>query len=84
MMKPVRSVSPFLGCAVLLAFGSVLSAQTTVLRFDPTETSVEFTLGTLLHTVHGTFKLTLLLRVNDTVEIAIRTVVRPAKSSGAP
>ena len=34
-----------------------LDSQTAVLRIDPTQTQVEFTLGAVLHTVHGTFRL---------------------------
>jgi polyisoprenoid-binding protein YceI len=32
-------------------------AQQTVLRLDPSQTKVEFSVGSTLHTVHGTFKL---------------------------
>ena len=34
-----------------------LYSQDTVLQIDPAQTKVEFTLGGLLHTVHGTFRL---------------------------
>ena len=34
-----------------------LDSQTAVLRIDPAQTQVEFTLGAVLHTVHGTFHL---------------------------
>lgn len=45
-------------CAFLLA-GSVLavSAQDADYQLDPAQTSVKFTLGDVLHTVRGTFKL---------------------------
>lgn len=41
--------------ALLLA--SRAAAQDAVVELDPTETQVSFTLGDVLHTVHGTFKL---------------------------
>ena len=36
---------------------SPVRAQDTVVRLDPAETRVEFSVGSTLHTVHGTFKL---------------------------
>ena len=60
----------FLGRATWLAFGRVgfalfaifvlavsASAQEQSFQMDPAQTSVKFTLGDVLHTVHGTFKL---------------------------
>jgi polyisoprenoid-binding protein YceI len=44
------------GFAFLL-FAAGLCAQDTVVRFDPANTKIDFTLGATLHTVHGTFKL---------------------------
>jgi polyisoprenoid-binding protein YceI len=41
----------------LLAASSVATAQQTTLQFDPAQTTVKFTLGDVLHTVHGTFRL---------------------------
>jgi len=41
----------------LFSFGGVADAQEAVLQLDPAKTTVEFTLGDVLHTVHGTFKL---------------------------
>lgn len=41
----------------LAAAVSPLCAQQTTLNFDPQQTQVEFTLGDVLHTVRGTFKL---------------------------
>jgi polyisoprenoid-binding protein YceI len=35
----------------------IASAQETILQIDPAETKVEFTLGDVLHTVHGSFAL---------------------------
>ena len=44
--------------AVLLAGGAVLAAaQDADYRVDPAQSSVKFTLGDVLHTVRGTFKL---------------------------
>jgi polyisoprenoid-binding protein YceI len=56
MMKPMRCLLP-LACAALLAAGDSIPAQDTVLAIDPAQTKVEFTLGDVLHTVHGTFQL---------------------------
>jgi polyisoprenoid-binding protein YceI len=43
--------------ALLLIFGTVASAQSSEFQLDPARTTVQFTLGDVLHTVHGTFKL---------------------------
>ena len=40
-----------------LFFSAALLAQETVLEMEPAQTKVEFTLGDVLHTVHGTFTL---------------------------
>jgi len=40
-----------------LLFSAALFAQETVLEMDPAQTKVEYTLGDLLHTVHGVFTL---------------------------
>ncbi len=45
-----------LGCAVLLAAGTPVQEQK-ALEIDPASTQVEFTLGDVLHTVHGKFAL---------------------------
>ena len=37
--------------------GASIPAQDTILQIDPAQTKVEFTLGDVLHTVHGTFRL---------------------------
>ena len=42
-------------CALILSQRAV--AQDTVLQLDPAKTAVNFTLGDILHTVHGTFRL---------------------------
>ncbi|MGP0020605.1 MAG: YceI family protein [Candidatus Sulfotelmatobacter sp.] len=41
---------------VLVALGSAAAQQTTF-QLDPSQTTVKFTLGDVLHTVHGTFRL---------------------------
>jgi len=41
----------------LLAILSAASAQQNTLQLDPAQTTVKFTLGDVLHTVHGTFRL---------------------------
>jgi polyisoprenoid-binding protein YceI len=43
--------------AFLFSCAAVASAQDTVVKFDPANTIIDFTLGATLHTVHGTFKL---------------------------
>jgi polyisoprenoid-binding protein YceI len=43
--------------AACLAIAWQARAQETALEIDPAQTTIEFTLGTLLHTVHGTFQL---------------------------
>ena len=51
-------IGKILGLVSLLASGAVsLAAQELVYTLDPAQTSVKFTLGDVLHTVHGTFKL---------------------------
>ena len=56
MMKLMRLFVPFCVSAVLLAGESVPSLPRSF-AIDPTQTKVEFALGTLLHTVHGDFHL---------------------------
>jgi polyisoprenoid-binding protein YceI len=43
--------------AVLIALVVSAAAQDTAFQLDPAQTSVKFTLGDVLHTVHGTFHL---------------------------
>jgi polyisoprenoid-binding protein YceI len=45
------------GILVLLLGCVAATAEDTTLQFDPTHTTVTFTLGDVLHTVHGTFQL---------------------------
>ena len=43
--------------AVFVLLGSSASAQESTVKLDPAQTTIEFTLDSTLHTVHGTFKL---------------------------
>ncbi len=56
MIKMLRRLAPQLICAALLT-AATLPALHQSLQMDPAETKVEFTLPSLLHTVHGTFAL---------------------------
>ena len=56
MMKPMRLLVFRVLCAAALAAAS-LAAQETALQIDPSQTKVGFTLGDVLHTVHGSFAL---------------------------
>jgi polyisoprenoid-binding protein YceI len=57
MMKLMRLFLPLCVSTALLVAGETLPAQPKSLVIDPAQTKVEFTLGSLLHTVHGTFQL---------------------------
>ena len=60
MMDRMLWLVPRLVLAAMLWPGAALAqeaARETVLQIDPTHTKVEFTLGDVLHTVHGTFAL---------------------------
>jgi polyisoprenoid-binding protein YceI len=46
-----------LGVVALLAVSASALAQNAAFQLDPAQTSVRFTLGDVLHTVHGTFHL---------------------------
>jgi len=41
----------------LVTLAGAACAQPTVMELDPAQTRIEFTLGSLLHTVHGSFRL---------------------------
>lgn len=43
--------------ALLLAAANIAHTQTLTLNFDPASSQVNFTLGDVLHTVHGTFRI---------------------------
>lgn len=58
MMKTVRLLIPQVVCSVVLMGASTIPAHDTALEIDPDRTRVEFTVGDVLHTVHGTFVLT--------------------------
>ena len=57
MMKLMRLFVPLCMSAVLLAGGESVPSQPRSFAIDPAQTKVEFTLGSLLHTVHGDFHL---------------------------
>jgi polyisoprenoid-binding protein YceI len=54
---PLRGLYAALVFAILIFSGSIACAQETAVNLDPAQTTIEFTLDTTLHTVHGTFKL---------------------------
>jgi polyisoprenoid-binding protein YceI len=58
-MEDADRVTKHLAIALALAAAACahLNAQPTVIELDPAQTQIEFTLGTLLHTVHGSFRL---------------------------
>jgi len=60
-MRPLTSRRVPLCTALLLALTSLVHAQSTpqnvTMHLDPASTEVHWTLGDVLHTVHGTFKL---------------------------
>ncbi len=47
----------FAGLLLSIGAASFTSAQRVGLQLDPVKSSIEFTLGDVLHTVHGTFRL---------------------------
>lgn len=55
MIRHLRSFLFLPACA--LALLSPLAAQDLSLEMDPAQTKIDFTLGDILHTVHGTFHL---------------------------
>jgi polyisoprenoid-binding protein YceI len=56
--EQVRQTLRWLGLIALLAIPSAASfAQGVSLQLDPQHTTINFTLGDVLHTVHGTFRL---------------------------
>jgi polyisoprenoid-binding protein YceI len=55
--RPLRGLYAALVFAILIFSSSTACAQETAVNLDPAQTTIEFTLDTTLHTVHGTFKL---------------------------
>ena len=53
----IRRALPIVAIAIALFFAPRLFAQESVFTLDPSKSTIEFTLGASLHTVHGTFKL---------------------------
>jgi polyisoprenoid-binding protein YceI len=56
MMERMIPLFPRLALAAM-ACSAAVCAQETVLQIDPAQTRIEFTLGDVVHTVHGTFAL---------------------------
>ena len=57
MIKPMRLFLPLCLSAALLSAGESVSSLPRSFAIDPAQTKVEFVLGSLLHTVHGDFRL---------------------------
>jgi polyisoprenoid-binding protein YceI len=53
----VRLLLIFFAALAAHTFAPAGRAQESVVQLDPAQTKIEFTLGSTLHTVHGTFKL---------------------------
>lgn len=71
-----------LGSAAVLALVIASAAQEQTFQLDPAETTVKFTLGDVLHTVHGTFKLKRgALQMQDAGKISGEIVVDAASGS---
>jgi polyisoprenoid-binding protein YceI len=58
MIRAIRLFAPLLACAAQLAASDAVSTPPAALRIDAARTRVGFTLSSVLHTVHGTFRLT--------------------------
>jgi polyisoprenoid-binding protein YceI len=56
-LNQVRPALSILAIASALFCSSHLYAQESIFTLDPSKSTIEFTLGASLHTVHGTFKL---------------------------
>jgi polyisoprenoid-binding protein YceI len=52
-----KSSAPFIAVLALLLLARTLRAQEFTLQLDPAQTRIEFSLGSTLHTVNGTFAL---------------------------
>jgi polyisoprenoid-binding protein YceI len=56
---PTKCAFVLLRCVFLFVAATIgVCAQPITINLDPSKTQIEFTLGDVLHTVHGTFKLT--------------------------
>jgi polyisoprenoid-binding protein YceI len=56
-LNNIRRTLPIAAIATALFCAPRLFAQESVFTLDPSKSTIEFTLGASLHTVHGTFKL---------------------------
>ena len=65
-----------------LLWSSFASAQTTTLKVDPEQSQVAFTLGDVLHTVHGTFHVSNGSVTFDPKQLQISGAVNVAAGSG--
>ena len=57
MTQTIRLLLPLCASAALLLAGDSIPTQSNAFVIDPGQTKVEFNLGDVLHTVHGTFQL---------------------------
>ena len=57
MKRLLQSIVVLFAISATVAAGAESGAVGTPLQIDPGQTTIEFSLGSLLHTVHGTFKL---------------------------
>jgi polyisoprenoid-binding protein YceI len=53
---PNFSRRPIFGLVLTIAVAGLAAAQETAFHVDPAQSTVKFTLGDILHTVHGTFQ----------------------------
>ena len=58
MKQLMRFFLPFCAVSALLVAGDSIVSRPESYAVDPAQTKIEFTLGDVLHTVHGTFRLT--------------------------
>ena len=56
-LNSIRRTLPIIAIATALFCAPRLFAQESIFTPDPSKSTIEFTLGASLHTVHGTFKL---------------------------
>ena len=56
-LNEIRRAFPIVAIAATLFCSPSLYAQESIFTLDPSKSTIEFTLGASLHTVHGTFKL---------------------------